>query len=401
MKLTPAKLSQSYAFMLMALTLLLFTPPPALADDESPSATFFQLQQGMAPWKGGVKQDWKKMLDLACNAPNEYGGSPGLGYNTIIVQFVKNGDNDLMHYETRTAPDGKTTIKVFDDDMIENLLREADSRDERHKVEIFIGLEMDNVTGSAKVTSKTSLEALIPDLVQKQKLVSDRVADAYGSHQSFAGWYIPLELYAYNFKGKDDDRTKLMHALIEKIAANCRDRKRLKVALSMYQGGSLEANTDDAAKLAETYTGILDGAGVDILLPQDQAGERFPLRSDTIRSCYIPMRAACLMSKPRPSEKTVAFWPIVEVLENKGGKRFPGNIKRIKQQIQIAQDFVLPQEKIATFDFLNYQNPETSSPELPDLAERKRLFKEFQECVGDLGLVMDRDDTLQASAKPE
>ena len=107
------------------------------------------------------------------------------------------------------------------------------------------------------------------------------------------------------------------------------------------------------------------------------------------------------MSKPRPSEGTVAFWPIVEVLENKGGKRFPGNIKRIKQQIQIAQDFVLPQERIATFDFLNYQNPETSSLELPDLAERKRLFKEFQECVGDLGLVMDRDDTLQSSAKPE
>lgn len=273
---------------------------------------------------------------------NELSAMRQAGMDTVIIQWLKvNGSRFLTAHNTEPDP-------------TESILDDADA----HNMQVYIGLAMDDAWWQ-KATDPVYLEQTARDCIA----IAEEAWSKYGKHRSFAGWYIPEETWdaAYTH-----DQIDHLRAFLRRVSDRCKALSGGKpVAFAPYFGGDVAPEV-----VAKVYTQLLEGAGIDLLMPQDGVGARG--WDGNVAGKVVPyfcaFRDACLANG-------IQIWADLESFrlvhgapkDSRSTQYEPADIERLKRQMVAEAPFV---SEFVTFDFFHYLSPYRG-------AAQKRLYTDY------------------------
>jgi hypothetical protein len=217
-------------------------------------------------------------------------------------------------------------------DPLETCLKAAD----RLGIRFFIGMGF-------FITTNISWEKInSPEETGKTLQVMNEIAERYGHHQSFHGWYWPHEAA---IKGHFDD------GFIQYVQNCNREGRKLlphgKILIAPY--GTRLAKPDDK------YVKQLDALGVDFIAYQDEVGveksvvEELPAFYEGLKKAHDHAGGA-------------AMWADVEIFSFEGAvyksALIPAPFERVKQQLEAASPFV---ENILVYQYQGMMNKPDSA----------------------------------------
>jgi hypothetical protein len=299
--------------------LLLLATPAAKAAQRPLSATFLQLQSWMLD--GLAAKDWKAELDAMQKS----------GIDTIVIQWLK-------YDQTRFYPVHAPRL-----DVVETILSYAD----RHDMKVILGLSFDSSWWSA-----ADAPAFLGGIANRTVAFAAKVNRRYGSHPSFAGWYIPYELGDRDY---DDEEVAALRSALRRIARGCRKLtgRRLPVAISIFFFGRLPPEA-----VSEIYGGLLKGSEIDVVIVQDGVGTNHwegkvkekagPYLADLARA----IRQAG--AHPWVGIEIFATAPGAGVGAGREAPRLPAPGSRVAEQLEVATPLF---ERGVMFDFFHYMSP--------------------------------------------
>jgi len=290
---------------------------------------------------------WRNLLDSMVRADM---------HHTIIIQHLEKKTADGAEHKYYPA-------KPTDFDPTRFILDYADNRTD---MRVYIGLREDdnflpqsNWNNTDEYVLKLNVKNGEAD---KNKSLAKEAWKRYGRgkngkiRQSFAGWYLPNEMWNQAYSAVQITELQKFHRSISDFVKSL-DKTNKPVAVCPYfnPDHSLTNYLTDADTFAKTFGEFLQpksgqkGAGIDIVMLQDGAGER-KLSVENFKERAEPFfRSFNVMT----NAKKVKFWANVESWEYKPSY-FPTNIKRLEKQIEITNPYV---EQVVTFDYFHYMNP--------------------------------------------
>ena len=221
-----------------------------------PAAKLIGTLWWLAPSELGISDTWKDELDQM----------QALGFHTLVI----NGPALREPGPDVTGPD---PIAIFFD--------EADRRGLSIFVDTLAAHEWWLITDPAPEIerARTRIEAL---------------AHRYGEHRSFAGWYIPYELYVMW-----DKQAELVHTLFREISAVCKKETPSKrVLISPFfildRDGYLGNHRWATPETYQAFwTDLLRRSQVDIVALQDSGEHLSCYTSEQRRPFFSAMKGAC------------------------------------------------------------------------------------------------------------
>lgn len=238
------------------------------------------------------------------------------GLHIIIVQRLAAGEQSFI-----PGPDAPF-------DPTETILAYADT----HDMQVFLGLAED-----ARWWKQPFDADFLAKLGDRSIEVARQASERYGTHTSFAGWYIPLETWDVC----PPDSIGAVAGLFRQVAEACRALRSGKpVAFAPFFTGMVRP--EDVAGL---YARFLPLARLDILMLQDGVGARgWDDKVRIVEPYFTAMAATC-------REAGVEMWGDVELFT----KDFkPGAPKRILEQLRVESPHV---KKLVAFEFFHYMDP--------------------------------------------
>jgi hypothetical protein len=286
-------------------------------------------------------QDWMRKLDAPAWR-KELSAMRSAGMDLVIIQWLKvNGSRFLPANDHEIDP---TQV----------ILEDADA----HGMQVYIGLAMDDAWWQ-KATDAVYLERAAGESIT----VAEEAWKRYGKHRSFAGWYVPQETWDAAYTNA---QIGSLRNFLRKISERCKALSGGKpVATAPFFGGNVTP-----AVVEKVYGQLLDGAGIDILMPQDGVGAR-GWEADVagrVVPYFQAFRGACVANG-------IALWADMESFRLIHGApkdslptQFePTDIGRLKQQFVAEAPFV---SKFVTFDAFHYLSPYRG-------AAQKRLYNDY------------------------
>lgn len=319
--------------------------------------------------QGLSKDAWKKELEAMKRAR----------IDTIIIQRLEAGGESFI-------PDCNDREAV---DPTEVILDYADN----NEMQVFVGL-WSSAWPDAKVESADA------DLLTITRGENIRVANAawgrYGKHRSFAGWYIPQEIWNINWQKEQNERIRSFYRAVSDHCKGISNGK--PVAISPFFSPFGNANEEAVTAVYTTFLlgdEKVQGAGIDIVMVQDGVGARCRnTQSDIFDNVQPYFRAFLNAAREASKVKKVALWGNLESFKTvQGGcldnfqrpfKGAPADFSRLQVQLEAAsfdhdenQPFF---EKLVTFDFFHYMSPAHPGD---TLAERQRLYSAYIDSYGE------------------
>ena len=180
---------------------------------------------------------------------------------------------------------------------------------------------------------------------QRCDALADTVWKRYGHYPSFAGWYIPQEMWDAQYsKTQADQLNRFLHT----VSSHCHHISGNKL-VSIAPFFSHNATT---RQITTNYTTILKNSGVDVLMLQDGVGARN--WHDDVAGNVVPtfkaFRRACLKTG-------TTLWSDMESFQTTARPTdgmVPASVGRIAQQLTAEAPYV---SKFVTFDFFHYMSP--------------------------------------------
>ncbi len=281
-------------------------------------------------FSGGFIQYWNNMtVDETRLTPDQWGkvlkDMKDAGFDTVIVQHLVWKDDQGEHPFFRPGAA---------DDATEAILSHAD----RTKMTVLVGLWNKDLP-TEQVNQTFFNEALEGNL-----RIADQVWKLYGTHQSFGGWYVPIE--AWNFKN-DDEKIRLLNKFLASVAASCHKVSNGKpVAFSPYYNP--DPDLAPAMETSAVYSEVLKDTKVDILILQDGVGARGLAKVGPHRLPYFQaFRQACMSNN-------VKFWGNLECYRSVDGALAPTTVDSLVEQFAAVKD--VPAAYV-TWDFFHFMNP--------------------------------------------
>lgn len=256
-------------------------------------------------------EDWRAEMDAFHEA----------GLRILVLQWLKAG-------ERRYIPDEPGGV-----DATEIILAYADA----HDIQVFVGLAHDDGWWAG-----WSDPAYLDRTAAENIRAAEQAWGRYRGHASFAGWYIPQELWDEH----TDQQLDLLRGFLRKVSARCNELAPGKpVSIAPFFAGTVPPE-----RLRAAYTRLLDDAGIDILMLQDGVGAR--AWDDRVEEAVTPyfraMKAACDATQVR-------LWADLECFTKVGERGFaPAHVDRLRRQLAAEAPFV---ERIVAFDFFHYLSP--------------------------------------------
>jgi hypothetical protein len=285
--------------------------------------TFIQYQDWM------MKMDeraWHRELDAMQRA----------GIRLIIIQWLEMNDS-------RFIPSDSAAV-----DPTRIILEYADT----HEMEVFIGLAYADLWWT-RLKDQRYLTLAAQTSIQ----VANEAWARYGRHRSFAGWYLPQELRDANYPSQHIDA---LRNFLKGLGDWCRTLsggKRVLISPSM-------SGLVPPELFERSYTSLLLGSGVDVVILQDGIGARG--WDNDLEGHVVPyfraMRAACQTAG-------VTMWSVIEIFHH-GGKpseSAPASIERVDRQLAAESPFV---STFVMFDFFHYMSPYRGDAQ-------KRLYNDY------------------------
>ena len=221
--------------------------------------------------------------------------------------------------------------KLACEDPMEAVLAAAD----KYGVKFFIGVGF-----YGDWESDTTIED--PE-AEKDRLQSmTEVAERYGHHRSFYGWYWPDEAYIHPYYSA---------AFIRYVNTLSRRARQVKpearIMIAPY--GTREARADDR------YVRQLDAMDVDIVAYQDEVGVRKSKVTET--GAYFEA-----LRKAHDRARKAKIWADVEIFEFEGevykSALVPASFDRVRRQLEAVSPWV---EEILVYQYLGMMNKPGSS----------------------------------------
>lgn len=311
---------------LLALSLALTVTPAPARGTPRPlrlDGGFIQYQE----WMMRLNADaWHRELDAMRRAK----------MRIVVLQYLASGEQRFI--PARAGATDPTAV----------ILDYAD----RHDMEVYVGLSSDEGWW------KQATDAAYLDGAARACLrLADEAWRRYGKHRSFAGWYLPQELWDASL---DDGQIARLRGFFRRVSDGC---KRLSgprpVAIAPFFSGISKPEV-----VERVYGALLEGSGIDIVMPQDGVGARG--WDDQVESRVVPyfraFRGACLRAG-------AAMWSDLESFRRADtGRGFqPTTAERVSRQITAEAPFV---ERFVTFDFFHYMSPHRGEAQ-------KRLYDDY------------------------
>jgi hypothetical protein len=225
-------------------------------------------------------------------------------------------------YETKIAPKWQLACP----DPLEAVLTAAD----RLKVKFFIG--------AGFYGDWVSPDVIKDPVAEKQRLQSlGELAERYGHHESFHGWYWPDEAYIYPRYSPE-----FLH-YVNLLSTEARRLKPKAPIMIAPYGTSLAAGDDE-------YVRQLDAMDVDIVAYQDEVGVR---KSKPTETAFFYER----LRKAHDRAQKAKIWADVEIFQFEGtsynSALLPASFDRVRQQLEAVSPFV---DKILVYQYLGMMN---------------------------------------------
>jgi hypothetical protein len=272
--------------------------------------TFIQYQDWMMSMDARA---WRRELDAMRRA----------GIDLVIIQWLRMNDS-------RFIPSDRAAV-----DPTRIILEYADT----HGMKVFIGLAYADFWWK-RLRDQRYLDLAAAASAQ----IADEAWARYGGHRSFAGWYLPQELRDANYTPQ---MIGSLCAFFKGLGDHCRALSGEKpVSISPAMSGLVAPDLFE-----RTYTSLLRGSGIDVVIFQDGVGARG--WDKDLERRVVPyfgaMRAACRTAG-------VALWSDIEIFRHteKPSVSAPASIERIKRQIDAESPFV---SAFVMFDFFHYMSP--------------------------------------------
>jgi hypothetical protein len=243
----------------------------------------------------------------------------GMKYLVLMSVALKN----RAFYKTDIFPPASMCCT----DPLETILAAAD----KYEVKFFISNDFFGDWSNSR-------EMITDDDVHRRRLqCMNELAELYGHHKSFFGWYWPNEACIEKYFSED---------FIKYVNLCSREARKLtpsgKILIAPY--GTRIVCADDK------YLRQLEHLDVDIIAYQDEIGVR-KTKVTELAGFYEPLR------KVHNKVPQRAFWADVEVFDCEGdvykSALIPASFERVKQQLQVASDFV---DKILIYQFQGMMN---------------------------------------------
>lgn len=250
----------------------------------------------------------------------------------------------------------KSSVFPFADmpceDPIEALLSEADECG----VKVFLG------NGFYGDWRKAGENIKSQAVIDRSFKAMEELAQLYGHHKSFYGWYFPDETCIILRFSKDFIR------YVNLCSARCRELTPEKKTLIAPYGTNLVLSSDYFARsLAE--------ADVDFIAYQDEVGVK---KTNVERTEKIFER----LRKAHDKAGRAELWADIELFTFEGmvykSALIPADFDRIKKQIENAAPYV---DKILSYQYLGLMNP-PSSAAFAGHENSAKLYEEYKRYIG-------------------
>ncbi|MBS2008131.1 MAG: DUF4434 domain-containing protein [Cyanobacteria bacterium SZAS TMP-1] len=202
--------------------------------------------------------------------------------------------------------------------------------------------------------------------------MADTLAKRYGSHPSFAGWYLPEEIWDAAFS---TETISVLNPLLKLLSNYCQsispsDRER---PFAMSPKAS-RLHYDGVDEIYASHLELLKDTGVDILILEDSIGD-LNLKEDDDISVRLKKHFTAF-SRVAEALK-IPLWAVLETFEQQGTVRKPTNLARLKKQFQYSYPYLDKKSpRFFAYDFLRYMSlPQTKYPN-PEL--RAKLFDDYK-----------------------
>jgi hypothetical protein len=309
-------------WMIRCGTLLLVATPAAKAAQRPLSATFLQFQSWML--EGLAEKDWQAELDAMQKS----------GIDTIVIQWLK-------YDQTRFYPAHAPRL-----DAVETILSYAD----RHRMQVILGLSFDSSWWSADDDP-----AFLEGIAARTLAFAAKVARRYGSHQSFAGWYIPYELGDRDY---DDEEVAALRSALRRVARGCHKLtgRHLPVAASIFFSGKLPPEA-----VSGIYRDLIKGSEIDIVIVQDGVGtNQWEGKVKEKAGPYLTQLARAIRQAGAHPWVGIEIFATSSAAGGREAPRLPAPGTRIAEQLEVASPLF---ERSVMFDFFHYMSPLRGEPQ--------------------------------------
>ena|GEM_PF-3028960 len=202
--------------------------------------------------------------------------------------------------------------------------------------------------------------------------LADSIEKLYGSHPSFAGWYLPEEIWDAAFS---EETIAVLNPLIKLLSTYCQsispsDRER---PFAMTPKAS-RLHYDSEEEIYRSHLELLKGTGVDVLMLEDSVGD-LNLKEDDDISVRVKKHFTAFSRVA--ADLKIPLWACLETFEQQGTVRKPTNISRLKKQFQYTSVYLdKKNQQFFAYDYLRYLSlPVTKYPN-PEM--RGKLFDEYK-----------------------
>jgi len=293
----------------LALAMALTLPPvPEAASPPRLDGGFIQFQGWMMDLSTA---DWKRELEAMRAA----------GLKVIVIQHLENGRRSFIPSDDR-APDPTRLILDFAD---------------AHGMRVFLGTRADEGWW------RWNADYLTRSLDGRKRLVRT-IHARYGTHRSFAGWYLTEEVSG----NLSPDRVRLLRDYFRAQSDSCKSLRNQPVAFAPYF-----SHLTPLDSMRAIYDALLDGAGIDVLMLQDGVGARGWDRDleERVVPYFRMFRQVC-------DRRGVPLWADIESFRRRDPERETGFVpttpERLIRQLKAEAPHV---EAMVTFDFFHYMSP--------------------------------------------
>ena len=250
-----------------------------------------------------------------------------IGIEYLVLMSISDGD--YAFYDTSIFP--KYPLKC--EDPVEAILSAADE----FEIKFFISNGLFTYPGSS--ISKINY----PDETKRRLQAMNEIAEKYGYHESFYGWYWPHEAYINGY---------FSEGFIEYVNNNNSEARKLmpegKILIAPY--GTRDVLCDD------NYIKQLEKLDVNIVAYQDEVGVKKSNEYETA-GFYENLR------KVHDKVPKVNLWADMEIFTFEGevykSALIPAPIERIKKQLESISPFV---DLVLVYQYLGIMNaPDTEA----------------------------------------
>jgi len=304
-------------------------------------ATVFSYGSFIQPYVAytWTAEDWKDELKSLKEVGNEL----------LILQWTADSRSKLTIYPTSIP--GLAKEGNYQGDPVENLLAAADAL----KMKVWLGTNVNDDWYKHHALNEPWLD----ELFDYSELMVEELWANYGHHPSLTGFYFPNEME--NCSYQDDTSIANLTAKYSSLANLVHERTNttLSLAPAIWNEGNCgqDFETNSAAWI-KTWDGILGGANIDYLIPQDGLGGKY----------HTPEEVATWFRLTREvvdRHPATRLWVDIETFNTVTPDPWAAEsmvTKDIVRHMTLLQPYV---DKIVTFSYDHYQAPKLT---------QKRIF---------------------------